>query len=310
VIEPGPERAGAVTAGADVVARAQDYARRQEYPQAIELLEPLALQWPSATHDCNLALAYLRSGALTRAQLWWDLSALRGVARPAWCTEALTKQLGEALRRAGLVPVTLHVSPPSATVRIGDVQIRGLSVIWVEPGGHPVIVEADGYTTRQLALSVAAPRADLDVELEVSRPAEPEPVPPPAPAAPVTPPPTPPPAPIAHDPPPRPAVVWPAWVAVGVGGGVLAAGAVFHVNASSARADANQHATDDPAFASAKDRFERDRAVALTSYAVGAAALGFGAWWWATHHRDDDRRVHVGVAASSGGAAISIGGGW
>src|SRR5690242_18590519 len=70
IIEATAESDGAVKAGAAQVAKAQKLAKKKKYLEAVKLLEDVARQYPAAVHDCNLSLAYLRAGALTRAQLF------------------------------------------------------------------------------------------------------------------------------------------------------------------------------------------------------------------------------------------------
>jgi hypothetical protein len=281
VIAPGPEAQGAVEAGKADVAKAQKLAKKKQYVEAVQLLEQVDREHPAALHDCNLSLAYLRAGALTRAQLLWDVSALRNADRPDWCTGDLANQLSTALRAGGFVPLTITIVPPDATIEVGGVTIRGVHVVWLPPGKSTIAAHADGYVDYTDDVDVAAPNAQVAIELKkpvtevppdagvVAPPADAGAPPDAAPLA--LPPPVPPPAHQAE---------WPGWVGIGVG--VLAAGTgvAFHAGAVDARDQGNSLYTFQPAFGDAQDRFARDRDAAIASYVVTAAATAFVTWWW------------------------------
>jgi hypothetical protein len=309
IIEAGPEAADAAKAGASAVAQAQKLGKKKQYLEAVTLLEDTARRWPSAVHDCNLSLAYLRAGALTRAQLLWDVAGLRNAARPTWCTGPMVQQLSTALRAAGFVPLTINTVPPDAVIQVGGVTTRGVHVVWLPAGRHVVSVTAAGHEAGRAEVDVAAPTASVTITLAVEgaakaeEPSAPAPEPAPAPA------PEPAPMPIA-DPvvtapaPRREPTLWPAWVAAGAGGGARITAAIFHISAIDARDDADRRYRIHPAFDDARDRFARDRAIAITGYAVGAAALGVAAWWYLGHAGSGEATVSAAIGPDS--AAVSV----
>jgi hypothetical protein len=312
VLEPGPERAGATEGGAADVARAQKLAKQKKMRDAVTVFEKVAREWPSAVHDCNLALAYLRAGAYTRAQLVWEISALRNADRPGWCTATLGEQLSTALRSAGYVPVTLDVVPSDAVVEIGGVTVRRMRIVWLAPGHYAVSARANGRVDGRAEVDVASPSATVSIQLDAP-PAEtplapdagvvvPEAA---ADAAPVVEPKPPHDdrmmLPVPAEPPPK----WPGYVALGAGGVAIATGLVFHMRALDSKDAANQLRTDDPRFAEEVDRFESRRVVAIGGYVIGAIAAGIGAWWLLDHAAETGPQV--GASVSGDGASVTLG---
>jgi hypothetical protein len=57
----------------------------------------------------------------------------------------------------------------------------------------------------------------------------------------------------------------------------------------------------DPAFAADAERFRSARTWALASYAISAAATGFGVWWWIAHPAHGT----VAVEPRGGGAVVT-----
>lgn len=320
VIVPGAEAPDAVRRGAPDVKAAQALARKKKLAEAVALLEKVAATHPAATHDCNLALAYLRAGQLTRAQLMWDVSRQRGKAPPDWCDSDLAGQLATALRDGGYVPLTLNVSPAGAEVEIGGTRLRDLGLIWVPPGPHTVDVRAPGMESQSLTVMVAPPSARASVTLEPPRVALPPDAaePPPVDAA------------VAVDlgsgeadaamttvlptdagpiaPPPAAMPRWPVFAGVGVGGLGFGVGLAFHMRALGTKDRANQLVAGSPMFDDAHDRFGTERAAAIGGYVVGAAAFGFAAWYWLRREQADDRpAITVAPAERGAGAVITIG---
>jgi hypothetical protein len=169
IIEPGPEAVDAQKSGAADVARAQKLAKDKHFAEAAAVLEDVARKWPAAVHDCNLALAYLRNNALTRAQLVWDLGALRNGARPKWCTGDVSTQLSEALHKAGYVPTTIDVSPPDAIVEVNGIAMRSMRTIWLAPGTATFNASAPGRLPKAVQASIAAPTSRVTILLEEPR---------------------------------------------------------------------------------------------------------------------------------------------
>ncbi|MCB9565306.1 MAG: protein kinase [Kofleriaceae bacterium] len=317
IFEPGPEVDGAADAAKADVTRAQKLAKQNKYRDAVTIFEQVARAHPSAVHDCNLALAYLRAGVYTRAQLVWEISALRNADRPNWCISTLGEQLSTALRSAGFVPVTLAVSPPDAVIEIGGVAVRNMRVVWLAPGHYAVSATAPDREPGTTEVDVSS--SSSTVTLELARPhvevpdvdagvvgaeadAGPtghgdgtsagldtidEPDLPPMPPA------------------PAPTVRWPGWAGVGVAGVAVVTGAIFHVKALDTRDQANQLPVDEPQFGDLLDEFKGQRTIAISGYVVGALAAGFGAWWLAAHPAaHDGPRVGVSVGAGGGGVTV------
>ena len=56
-------------------------------------------------------------------------------------------------------------------------------------------------------------------------------------------------------------------------------GAGFHLAALSTKDEANATFADDPMFDSLSSTFARERALTITSYVIGTAAVSLGIWW-------------------------------
>ncbi len=315
VFTPGPEEADAVKRGAADVKAAQALARKKKLVEAVALLEQLAVAHPAATHDCNLALAYLRAGQLTRAQLAWDVSRQRGKAPPDWCESDLAGQLAAALRERGFVPLTLVVSPAGADVEVAGTHLRDLGLVWLPPGTYTVHARAEGMVAQSVTLAVAPPSPRATIALEPPAPpidaAPPEPIDAPVAvpidAAPVA-------APVdampsgLPPPPPLPSRM-PAFVGVAAGGVGFGLGLAFHLRALGTKRRANDLVAGTPMFEDQRARFGTERAVALGGYAFSAASFGFAAWWWLRRERAERAyTISIGQSDRGDGAMLTIGG--
>ncbi|HVV88597.1 MAG TPA: hypothetical protein VHE35_36385, partial [Kofleriaceae bacterium] len=99
---------------------------------------------------------------------------------------------------------------------------------------------------------------------------------------------------------------WPALAGVGVGVVGLGLGAVYHARAIDSKNKADDLTAGSTAFEDERDRFGTLRAVAISGYAVGAAALGFAAVWWFTDRGHPATRPMVGVSVGNGGATFTL----
>jgi hypothetical protein len=328
IIEPTAEAPNAAKQGAADVERAQQLAKNKQLLQAVDVLERVARAYPAALHDCNLSLAYLRAGALTRAQLMWDVAGLRNSQRPTWCTGNLSTQLSTALHAAGYVPVNIDVVPADAVISAGGVDVRGIHTLWLPPGPVFMSARAPGHVDASQQVTITAPSTRIGIQLKT--PDETKPVePPPAGHEPATGSATAPPlgsdgmpldldahAPPAHPsarPPPiaPPPAASPSKVPVIVGlaatGVGLVTGVVFDVAASGARSDANKLYPFQAGFSADQSRFSRDRALAYTGDGVAIAGAVFTAVWWLTHREHAEHAAPpVGLAAVHGGGALTL----
>lgn len=282
IIEPTPEAQDAVQLGDAEVQRAQGLAKQKAYTEAVQVLEAVAQARPASAHDCNLALAYLRNDQLTRAQLMADVARARGGALPDWCTGTLAKELARALKDEEYVPLTVSVTPADAVIELEGLTVRGVHLFWLPVATYQVVARAEGYDAAKAAVVVAAPSAELAITLK------PTPV---EPVVPVEPPPDDEIGPTERDPfvlmeepapllpPPSPKPTWPGWVGVAGGGAVLAIGGLFHLSALSTKDEADHTINDTPMFDNLSSQFARERAIAITGYVIGTAAVGFGIWW-------------------------------
>lgn len=170
VFEPTPEAPDAQKLGAPDIEKAQKLAKAKQFADAASLLEGLSKRLPASVHDCNLALAYLRASALTRAQLAWDLSGLRNGVRPKWCTGEVSTQLSDALRAAKYVPTALDIVPADALVEVGGVALRNMRTVWLRAEPTTVTASAPGKVTQTITVTIAPPSARIAITLEAPRP--------------------------------------------------------------------------------------------------------------------------------------------
>jgi hypothetical protein len=321
VFAPAPEVPGAAERGKAETAAALKLARKKQYPQAVALLEKVAVAHPSVVHDCNLSLAYLRAGQLMRAQLVWDLSRLRGATPPDWCDASLSGQLASELRTKGFVPLNLNVQPANATVEVNGVTLRGMSLVWLPPATYQVRVNEGGHHGAVVPVLVVPPSATVSVTLTpIGDPprvdaAMPEMEPDAGVEAMATD------AAVGGDidartdvevpPPPPPArAKWPAYAGVGAAGVGLGLGVAFHVRALGTKDRANLLPSDSMGFRDARDRFGTERTVAIGGYVVSAAAIGFTTWWLLGKDKGEPvtRTRTIGLEPRGDGAILTFGG--
>lgn len=291
IFEPTPEAPDAAKLGASEVEKTQREAKTtKDYAGAARKLEGVARKWPASIHDCNLALAYLRAGLQTQAQLAWDLALLRNGARPKWCTGDVSTQISQALRGASYVPVAIDVVPADALVEVNGAAFRNMRTVWLPPTPATVTVSAPGLVTKTLTVSVAPPNARVAVTLE--------PPPPPvvqqpdagvvepmaSPDAGVA---TPPPAPdaaVAVQPPPpenTDALIRIGGSPLGYRAAALSLAAVGWIGAGffgymtyAAKTDANERYSTDPAFDDARKDYKTYAGLTLGSAILGALSTG------------------------------------
>jgi hypothetical protein len=310
VFEPGPEAADAQKLGAADVQRAQKLAKEKKYDQAAILLESVSQKWPAAVHDCNLALAYLRANALTRAQLVWDLSALRNGARPKWCTGEVSTELSQTLRKKKYVPTTIDVTPGDALIEVGGVAMRNMRTVWLPPGPTVINASAPGRLPWSQTVTIEPPSTRVAITLELP------PAPTPDAAVPVHAAPEAPPvvdaAPLSVEPPPLAlltvndtVIPTKTILLVSTIGLVAAAGVTGYLTY-----DAKQHANElyktDPSFDSRVKRYDNFRLA--TELTAGAAAVSAAIYFYLLV--TDEPNPGVGVNATNSSVGVTYGGRW
>jgi len=287
-VAPGPAAADADRVGQPLIAEAEQLGKDGKLELALAKVREASVRFPSAAHDCLAALTYFRLGRLTAAELHLDLAVSRGDRAPGWCRDVI-KDVEEALARRGYTRVDVAVEPADAIVRVDDVVVRGGHALWLPPGTAAVRASATGFDDEQARPEVPAGGAPMAARLTLHRHVD------------------------APTPPERVRVVTTptgiaprklaGWSLIGGGAVIAGAGAVFHVLAIRARDAADARFTDEPAFASERDRFERDRVLAIGGYAVGGAALIAGVYLIATGSVE---RRDVDVALVPHGAVLSM----
>ncbi len=321
VFEPTPEAKDAQKLGGSEVEKAQKLAKAKQFADAATLLEGLSKRLPASVHDCNLALAYLRASALTRAQLAWDLSGLRNGARPKWCTGEVSTQLSEALRAAKYVPTALDIVPADALVEVGGAALRNMRTVWLPAQPTTITASAPGKVTQTINVTIAAPSARIAITLEAPRPVFApdagvvEPMAPPD-AAVYVPPASMPDAAVETPPNDDNALIRVGGAPVGyrvfsLGVAVLsfvAAGVTGYL-AYDAKQSANERYKSDPEFASKKDEYSSNAEWAVGTTVLGVVATGVYVYFLTQGDKVIPKpgRIRVGVDGN-GGIGISYGG--
>jgi hypothetical protein len=256
LVDDRPAEPGAVEAAAAVVAEGTALGEANKYELALGKFLVAAEAHPSATHDCLVALAYLRIGRLTLARLWLDAAGRRGDPRPAWCAGTIAAELAAALEIRSFVAVTFTVEPDDAEVWAGDAHFRGGREVWLPPGEVEVRAERDGREPVRTTVTAAS---ELRVELVLEE------------ARGTT---------VRFDEPPPAAPRRPrwTWAPVAVGVAALATGGVFHALAYRTRDQAMGLPASSPEFDALDREFLRERAIAIGGYAIGAVAISIGVW--------------------------------
>lgn len=225
---------------------------------------------PSAQAQYKMSLAYDKAGKAAEALAGYK--AFLGGTVP----EKMAEQKAAAEKRVGeLGTATLKVTtnPPGANVKIdGERSLDGAPMsVQVKPGKHKVEVSlADHEPASREIEVVAGATAEVSLDLKAAPAAAPPP-PVSASAAPVAssapPPPPPPPA--------EPRSKVPAYVVLGVGGAAAVVGAVFGMQALSAKSKYNDAPTTDRADKAEKNALIADMAfgVAVTLGVTGAVLL-------------------------------------
>ncbi|MCE9574903.1 MAG: hypothetical protein K8W52_17265, partial [Deltaproteobacteria bacterium] len=110
-------------------------------------------------------------------------------------------------------------------------------------------------------------------------------------------------------PPPPPRSYWPVYAAGGAAVIGLGVGAILHGRALATKDRANALVRGTDAFASERSRFGTQRAIAITGYALGAAAIGVAVWQWTRIHRDR-APADLGVMIDGDRAMFVVEGSW
>jgi tetratricopeptide (TPR) repeat protein len=277
----GPAVAGAVAAGAALRAEGDALGKAGKYELALARFRAAAGQFPSATHDCYVALTYFRLGGLTAARAYLDSAHRRGDEVPGWCAGRLEDQLTAELARRAYLAVAVTVTPADAIVAIGDLRVRGGRQVWLAPGPVTVTSARAGFDPQRqdATIPATAPARGVAIALHLARHVD---------------------APVHHRP-------WLAYGALAVGGALAAGGAVMHATALDTRAAAQQFYAKDPRFAPLDARFQLQRALALGGYAAGAVAIAAGVYLL-IRARGAEHPLAVAVGPAS--VLVSVTGGW
>lgn len=287
--------------------QAEAKAKAGEYALAIELYKRADQLKPRAAISCFIGLAYVRSAAWAQAELAFDACRRRvsdADPAPPWLPKA-QRELETKIERSNVPVVVFRVysNDPDVSLLIsgwpaGDrFAPRQLHLpagrYWVDAVG------SDGRSVRT-EFDVTAANVEVDIDLNQSTKRSGDPHGPGASAA------TRPGTPTATD---SPLVAHPPAVSsdrnrsrgavgyalLGGGGLAVAAGAVGHILAARDRAAME---TSSSAWDEHRTAFGRERIIAVSGYAVGAALVAAGTYWL-LRSSDSERSVTVAPIVSS-----------
>jgi tetratricopeptide (TPR) repeat protein len=243
---------------------------------------------------CNIGLAYQLAGDLPRAhaQLTQCMPRLaaampEAVANFQQALDAVEKALPEKH-----VAVDVRSQPAGAMLDVdvlhGDVQPSAPAVVWLPAGAHAISASLAGRETASETVTITAddiaahPKKSVTIRLPEARRDELPPPPPPIESASTK----------RRN----------GWIAIGVGGALLAGGGVAHAIAYDTRSELA--GTSGDAYHALYPKFRNQRAAAFALYGLGAAAAITGAVLIMTAPRPIAEHVTVAPTDDAAGAMV------
>jgi tetratricopeptide (TPR) repeat protein len=282
----------AVQADDDPLARGLALAREGRYEEALPWIRAAVARAPSAEVECHEAVVLLRLSRLSAARLAFDRATSRPEeSAPAWCAADLGRALSDVIATSGLQPLTLEVTPSTATttVRAGTTTlvVDGVRTVWLPPGPATLSVAAGGFVSTSRTIQIGNEVATAQIHL---RPVA------------------------AQDDPAAPArrrvertpLAWRPYLALAVASAATAVGIRFHLQATSTRASANQVLDTSVSFADRRGEFRQQRAIAVAGYGLAAGALV----WFVLERRFGRPEPIVTFEPVAGGATATVGSAW
>ncbi len=294
--------------GAELITRGEALAEKQQFADALRVFKQAVELSPSPLHHCYVALTYFKLKRYPEARLALDRAFDAGRDHaPKWCSARLADDLSRALRVGSFAEVDLSSQPRGATVSVSsldpDERITTPRRIWLAFGAHRLQVSHPGYQSQEVDIEVTSKQLmPVDIALVASdvAGAEPPPAPEPTPLPTVA---------------PRPATddrevgrrgrTW-GWVSLSAGALAVAAGGYFHASALSTKRDAEK-LYEGADFDDRLSTFERERAIAISGYAVGAIGVGVGLYLLLRGDRHPARR-QVSIDVTGDRIAVSLSG--
>lgn len=260
-----------------LVAEGAALGQQGRWDEAIVRFEAADALFPRAIHACNIGLAHARADRPEKALL--QLSACQSRATeplPPWVERRMTETRA-ALVKGAYAPLELVGATPGVHVTIahfGATLFTPPVTVWLPLGEHRLHAEAPGKQPFDETLVVSAKKPlrrvlALEALVVVPEPVKPDPDPVEAEKKPD---PTPP---ETHTE-TRPLSRTPAWVTLGVGGGLLVTSAVFYGLAIDAKNEAERFDKEAAGFKSASSRFATDRDLAYGFLAGGLVTSAVG----------------------------------
>ncbi len=312
-VAPARVLADDAQAAQSAFAEAEQLAKQRQFSEAIAKFREADRLAPSAKYDCFVSLAYRRLERWSLAKLYSVRCGERATAadpEPAWMASVRT-EIDAAISRAGLVEVRLVVQPAEVAAE-AQLEVSHLGAdsfppgtIALPPGDHQVIARAPGHSATT-EITVRGPDAEevvIDLAAKSAEPvAEPasgqntvEPPATPVEAAPI------------RDVAPAPhgdtgRGPWPI-AAFSVAGAAAVGGAIFHIKAVGTKSDAERSGQE---YDRLRDRFGRERAIALSLYAAGVVAAGVGAYLWLRSPGDRGAGITASATPIEGGAIVQL----
>ncbi len=238
-----------------------------QWDAAIERFEAADALFPRAMHACNIGLAHARANRPEHALLKLTSCQARTTEPlPSW----VDKRVAEArdlLTKGNYAPVELVATPGTqlTIAHFGKAVFAPPITVWLPFGEHRVHAEAPNRKPHDELITLTS-RTPLRRELMLDLLPVPDPIPDPIPA------PDPEPEPDAPTTVTRSLSRAPAWIAIGVGAGLLATGTIFHFVAKDSRDEAEGYLATDDRYEAARSDFVTERDLS-TAFLIGGGVV-------------------------------------
>jgi hypothetical protein len=286
--------------GEELRMRGEQLAKDGRFTEAIDAFKAAERVEPRARHACLIALAYTRRELWPQAEIWLEQCESRATPSdplPEWVPMA-KQQLAERLAAVNVAAVELKVEPAGVDVKLAvssfaPDEVFSPRTIHLPPGNHVVTATAANYNDAQKTI-VVTDKSPQTVTITML-PVEDKQIiggggggvvvgpQPPASKVPV--------------------------VLMGIGGGLVLAGAGLHAFWFKPARDKLSDAMTRPQYDAADDtgEFEKRRNITIAVYGIGAATLLTGVILKLTVFKQKEAPVQVSVTPHEGGGLVNVG---
>lgn len=287
--------------GEEFRARGEQLAKDGRFTEAIDAFKAAERIEPRARHACLIALAYTRRELWPQAEIWLEQCETRATPSdplPEWVPMA-KQQLAERLAAVNVAAVKLEILPAGVDVKLAvssfaPDEVFSPRTIHLPPGNHVITATAANYNDAQKTI-VVTDKSPQTVTITML-PVEDKKIigggggggvvvgpQPPASKVPVA--------------------------LMGIGGGLVLAGAGLHVFWFKPARDRLAEANTRPQYNAIDETglFEKRRNITIAVYGIGAATLLTGVILKFTVFKQKEAPVQVSVTPHEGGGLVNVG---